>query len=331
MGPARGAEARAGPPQGPERRLPDGARRSRVRDRARRNPDASPGGRRDGEAGRLSKLPGRIAADHRRVPSWRWAPSPPPAGGWPARRRGAGRAERPGRPASPSARTRPRRRPPPTLPTIAVVPDVPDRADVPDRDRPCRYPTFPSVHPSRRSRTRRTRTRPRRTPTATFPTTPTPPLPTTTTTTRRAERPRGHAVSPVATQITRCGTLGSVGIVKTTGVRYYLVSATGGRAAGWSGATRGSATRSPPAPDEVQAASSDSIHRCPASSRSATRSTAPTGELADDPGRSRQGGRAEEGEAGPVGDLRVRHRHRARRQRRRRLDLRSNRRRGDPR
>jgi hypothetical protein len=110
----------------------------------------------------------------------------------------------------------------PTLPTTPSIPTIPTLPTFPTE-----IPTFPT-YPSAPlpTYTYPTFTYPSTTiPPPTFPTTPTTTLPTTPTPTA----PGGfvYPQSPIETKITKCGTHGSLEIVKTTGVRYDLVQGDG--------------------------------------------------------------------------------------------------------
>jgi hypothetical protein len=113
--------------------------------------------------------------------------------------------------------------------------------------------------------------------------TPTLPLPTTTTTTADPEPTEVTPVAPVATPITSCGMYGSVGIVKTTGVRYSLVLGDG-REGRW--VVRATARKDYTIAAGAQTRFKGKLgqhYRCPAELAIRNVTAASTGEAAGDP------------------------------------------------
>ncbi len=234
----------------------------------------------EGEAGRLSKLPGRIPLT---IAASIVAVAAIAATSWGLARHGGGDTAEPNDPDAgvtfgPNAPSEtPSSSLPsfPTFPTDPTTPTFPTEPTVPAET----FPTFPTA-----STLPTVPYTPPLYPTGTvkYPT-PTLPLPTTTTTAADPQPTEVTPVAPVATPITRCGMYGRVGTVKTTGVRYSLVIGDG-REGRW--VVRATAQKGYTIADGAQTRFKGKLgqhHRCPAELAIRNVTTAPTGESADDP------------------------------------------------
>lgn len=234
------------------------------------------------EAGRLSKLPGRIPLT---IAASIVAVAAIAATSWGLARHGGGDQAEPNDPDAgvtfgPNAPSETPSSSTPTFtgfPTTPTTPTFPTESTLPTATVPT-FTGFPTAS------TFPTSTFSYPTSTFSYPT-PTLPLPTTTTTTPTPdpEPTEVTPVAPVATPITRCGMYGSVGIVKTTGVRYSLVIGDG-REGRW--VVRAEARKGYTLSTGAQTRFKGKLgqrHRCPADLAILNATAAPTGELADDP------------------------------------------------
>lgn len=227
------------------------------------------------EAGRLSKLPGRIPLT---IAASIVAVAAIAATSWGLARHGGGDQAEPNDPDAgvtfgPNA---PSETPSSSLPSFPTFPTDPTTPTFPTDT------TLPTATVSTFTKFPTASTLP--TSTFSYPT-PTLPLPTTTTTTPTPdpEPTEVTPVAPVATPITRCGMYGEVGIVKTTGVRYSLVIGDG-REGRW--VVRATARKGYQIADGAETRFKGKLgqhHRCPAELAIRNATTAPTGEAADDP------------------------------------------------